>query len=471
MIPGRLYFKIFLSFLLVLFITEILIFGLFLFSVGRHFRSRLENFTAAKVLMLKEVVENKIEAEPVTSPSRNPALITFLRQFGEMMEAKVWLSTPDGVVLVKAFSGNMPNSMEKILQENPRDYGHFKLYFTRRAHQGFYAVVPIELNRAEEGTLHIFFDGQGPSHPAKGFALGLLLIAVIIALLVFPVSRLVTKRINRLRGSALQIADGDLSHRAEVKGRDEIGELSRAFNRMAERLERKIRGGRELTANVSHELRSPLARIRMAEELLRENIAKGRIDDSVRHLDNIREDIGELDHLIGRILALSKLDIHESSLRFESLDLAKLLDELLERFRPSFEGKNIRIRTEYSSPAHLAADREALGTALSNLLDNAAKYTPGKGNFIIDIKPAGEDLTLTLKNTCTPLSEDDLKNLFEPFFRPEHQTAGGSGLGLAITKRIIENHGGMIHASNWEKGLRFTIRLHSTPDAEGGGCI
>lgn len=469
MIPGRLYLKIFLSFLLVLFITEILIFGLFLFSVGRHFRPRLENLTAAKVLMLKEVVENKIKAQPGSPPSRNPALIAFMRQFGDIMESKVWLSTPEGVVLVKAFSGDMPKSLEKILQENPRDFGHFKLYFAHSDHRRFYAVVPITLNPTEEGKLHIFFNGQGPSHPEKGFALGLLLIALIIALLVFPVSRLVTKRINRLRESALRIADGDLSHRAEVKGRDEIGELSRAFNRMAERLDRKIRGGRELTANVSHELRSPLARIRMAEELLRENIEKGRVEDSVRHLDNIREDIGELDHLIGRILDLSKLDIREPSLRFESLDLANLLDELLERFRPSFEAKNIRIRTAYSSPVHLVVDRKALGTALSNLLDNAAKYTRKKGDLIIGITPAGEDRTITLKNTCKPLAEEDLKNLFEPFYRPEHPSTGGSGLGLAITKRIIENHDGMIHASNWEEGLCFTIRLHSTPGVPGGG--
>ena len=114
-------------------------------------------------------------------------------------------------------------------------------------------------------------------------------------------------------------------HRTSVKGRDEIAQLGTTFNLMAERLERMISGGKELTANVSHELRSPLARIRIAEEIIREQMKKGKSGETEKHLNHICEDIEELDRLIGRILEFSKLDIHEGAFDKSPLDLSSML--------------------------------------------------------------------------------------------------------------------------------------------------
>jgi len=281
--------------------------------------------------------------------------------------------------------------------------------------------------------------------------------------LILPVSRLITDRVKQLKQSALRIAEGDLSHRAAVKGKDEIGELAQAFNHMTDKLERMITSSKELTANISHELRTPLTRIGIAEELLREKLEKENFKEYGRHLEDIREDIRELDRLTGRILELSRLDIQESPLKFEKLNPSDLINDLLERLKPVMEHKDLRVQTDLSSDSPLMGDREALRLALSNILDNAAKFTPPKGDIIVKIYSNQGFLEIRVTNSFEKLAEEDLIRIFDPFHRAGRSKAPGSGLGLTITKKIIERHGGKIESFNSPEGLEIRIRLPAEP--------
>ena len=459
--PGKLYIKISLSFLAVLFITLIVIFTLFLMSPGKHFATRLEEHTKTKVLIVKEVVEDKIRSAPTKDLSKNEQLGEFILSFGKILGAKVWLEQADGTVPLKSFSGEIPPTVEELKISRARYYGSFELY--HRSHSDFYAVIPIALPEGQKGGIHILFGIQKPPIPERGFALGLAIIGIIIALLIIPISRFIIKPLNELRQSALQIADGDLSHRAAVNSEDEIGELCQSFNHMADRVEKMIKGGRELTANVSHELRTPLARIRIAEELLREKLGVGNHQQLDRHLDDIREDIDELDHLIGRILELSRMDIHESPLKFETFNPSDLINELLERFEAVIERKDLNIKTDLSFRPPFNGDREALQTALLNILDNAVKFTPERGDIIVKTHSEQGFLKVRVTNSFKTLSDEDLEKIFNPFYRTEKTPATGSGLGLAITKNIIERHGGNIEARCSPEGLEIRIRLPSEP--------
>jgi two-component system sensor histidine kinase CpxA len=461
--PGRLYLKIFLSFLAILFITEVFIFALFMMIPGRDFRARFEHYTKGKVLIVKEVVEDKIRSAPTTELSKNEPLREFILDFGEILGAKVWLQNSDGTVSVKSFKGEVPLMVEQLKKKRLRDYGSFKLY--HRRHSNFYAVIPIAFPKGEKGSIHILFDPQGSLRPEGGFALGLAVIGLIVALLIIPVSRFITNRVKRLEQSALRIAEGDLSHRAAVKGKDEIGELARAFNHMTDKLERMITSSKELTANVSHELRTPLTRIGVAEELLREKLEKGNFKEYERHLDDIREDIGELDRLTGRILELSRLDIHESPLKFESLNPSDLINDLLKRLKPVMDRKDLRVKTDLSSDSPWMADREALRLALLNILDNAAKFTPQKGDIIVKMHSQQGFLEISVINSFEKLAEEDLARIFDPFHRTGRSKAPGSGLGLTITKKIIERHGGKIESFNSPEGLEIRIRLPAAKKA------
>jgi two-component system sensor histidine kinase CpxA len=455
--PGKLYLKIFLSFLAILFITEIAIFGLFVMIPGKDFRAQLEHYTKGKVLLVKEIVEDKIRSAPTTELSKNEPLREFVSDFGEILGAKVWLQNSDGTLSVKSFKGEVPAMVEQFKKKRSRDYGSFELY--RRRHSHFYAVIPTAFPKGERGSIHILFGNQGFPHPEGGFALGLAMIGLIVALLVLPVSRLITDRVKQLKQSALRIAEGDLSHRAAVKGKDEIGELAQAFNHMTDKLERMITSSKELTANVSHELRTPLTRIGIAEELLREKLEKENLKEYERHLDDIREDISELDRLTGRILELSRLDIQESPLKFERLNPSDLINDLLERLKPVMEHKDLRVQTDLSSDSPLMGDREALRLALSNTLDNAAKFTPQKGDIIVKMYSKQGFLEISVTNSFEKLAEEDLTRIFDPFHRTGRSKATGSGLGLTITKKIIERHGGKIEAFNSPEGLEIRIRL------------
>jgi two-component system sensor histidine kinase CpxA len=459
--PGKLYLKIFLSFLAILFITEISIFALFVMIPGKDFRAQLEHYTKGKVLIVKEIVEDKIRSAPTTELSKNEPLRKFISDFGEILGAKVWLQNSDGTLSVKSFEGGVPVMVEQFKEKRSRDYGSFKLY--RRRHSHFYAVIPIAFPKGEKGSIHILFGSPGPFRPEGGFALGLAMIGLIVALLIIPVSRFITNRVKQLQQSALRIAEGDLSHRAAVKGKDEIGELARAFNHMTDKLERMIISSKELTANVSHELRTPLTRIRIAEELLREKLGKGNFKEYERHLDEIREDISELDSLTGRILESSRLDIQESPLKFEMLNPSDLINDLLERLKPVMDHKDLRVKTDLSSDSPLMGDREALRLALLNILDNAAKFTPPKGDIIVKMNSQRGFLEISVTNSFEKLAEEDLTRIFDPFHRTGRSKAAGSGLGLTITKKIIERHGGKIESFNAPEGLEIRIRLPAGP--------
>ena len=459
--PGKLYLKIFLSFLAILFITEISIFGLFVMIPGKDFRAQLEHYTKGKVLLVKEIVEDKIRSAPTTELSNNEPLREFISDFGEILGAKVWLQNSDGTLSVKSFQGEVPVMVEQFKKKRSRDYGSFELY--RRRHSHFYAVIPIEFPKGEKSSIHILFGSQGLPRPEGGFALGLAIIGLIVALLIIPVSRLITDRVKQLKHSALRISEGDLSHRAAVKGKDEISELAQAFNHMTDKLERMITSSKELTANVSHELRTPLTRIRIAEELLREKLEKGNLKEYERHLDDIREDISELDRLTGRILELSRLDIHESPLKFERLNPSDLINDLLERLKPVMERKDLRVKTDLSSDTPLMGDREGLRLALLNILDNAAKFTPPEGDILVKMNSKQGFLEISVTNSFEKLAEEDLTRIFDPFHRTGRPKAPGSGLGLAITKKIIERHGGKIESFNSPGGLEIRMEFPAGP--------
>jgi two-component system sensor histidine kinase CpxA len=455
---SKLYIKIFLSFLLVLTVTLILIFTIFVITAGRDFHSRMAQNVRAHVLITKELVEDKIRSNPDVPVSENRDLSHIIRRLGEAYSSKVWLTGSDGTPLMKSFSDDIPKTLSDFRWKRVKGSKDFELHRRMKRGWQWYAIIPMRIQESQLGRLHLFFERREKEHP-EGFGPGLIIIGLVVALLVLPVSRYITKRVKGLSDSASKIAEGDLSHRAIVKGKDEIGELGRNFNRMADKLERMIQGGKELTANISHELRSPLARIRVAEELLREKLEKLDIKDWERHVDAIREDIEELDRLIGQILDLSKIDINDAPMNLEGIDPLVLINDLLERLQPAINRKGIRLATELSFDPPFMADREALGTALSNIFENAVKFTPAKGSMSVEMRSENGWLNISVTNSFGVMSEEDLERIFDLFYRTKDSPSAGTGLGLAITKKIVERHGGHIKAVNTEQGVQIQVKF------------
>ena len=379
---GRLYIKIFLNFSLILIITLLLTFALFILFPGRYFQDRFIQYTRIHATLVKTYLEEKIRSGADGSVSREQLFRDFTQKMGEMHDAKFWITNAQGEVLAKSFAGNIPKESEtkfSIKMDEKTEAFEVEREFGRK--HGLHMSIPIAAEDEETFNLHAFFEPPDASRYSAGFALGLLVIGIFVALLVIPVTRRITRPLDGLRRSALRFSKGDLSHRTDFHGKDEIAQLARAFNVMAERLERMIKGGKELTANVSHELRSPLARIRVAEEIMRRHLKKGRPEDMEKHLNNIQEDIRELDRLIGRILEFSKLDLHEESFEKASLNLSAILRKLLERFETVMAKKKVAVEMAIPESVFMTGDEKDLASAFSNLLDNAAKFVPREGKW------------------------------------------------------------------------------------------
>jgi two-component system sensor histidine kinase CpxA len=458
---SKLYIKILFSFLAVLFITVLVIFAFFHDMPRKYYTSRLEDFVKTKAVIIKETVEEKIQSTPTADLSKNEPLKKFIQDFAEISGIKIWLQKADKTVAVKSFPGEMPEVVAGLKERQARVYGDLTVYRPR----GFdlYAVIPVTLSKGEKGTIHVLFDRPPrplrPDHPERFFALGLLIIGLLAALLFLPISRIITSRLKTLRLSALTISAGDLSHRAAIHGQDEIGELARAFNRMTEKLEGMIVNARELTANVSHELRTPLTRIRISEEILREKLKAGDRTLHEKYLDEIREDIQELDQLIGRILEWSKLDMQASPFVFVPFNPAEQLRGLVQKLQPMIDLKQLQVDSDLSFSLPFSGDKDALATAFSNILDNAVKYTPENGHIHIRMHPQDDFLEISITNTFGRMPEEELSRIFVPFHRAKPSQTGGSGLGLGIAKKIIERHGGIIEANNVDLGLEIKIML------------
>ena len=305
---------------------------------------------------------------------------------------------------------------------------------------------------------------SAPHDPSRGL---LFIGAVLVALAVgsFPLARSIAAPVERLTRAARALGEGDLSARANVCARGEIGELGRAFDEMAARLEALVRGERELLANVSHELRTPLARIRVALELA----AEGDAERARRYLAEIGQDLAELDGLVEDVLAAARLDARgPAGLRADAgpVDLAAVAREAAERFRAGHEGRALEVALAPDLPP-LRGDAALLRRLLANLLDNAAKYSEPPAPIRLAARADGAGAVLEVHDDGIGVAPEDLPRLFTPFFRTDRSRArgtGGTGLGLALARRIAEAHGGTIAAESAPgEGTTFRVRLPAAP--------
>jgi len=279
-------------------------------------------------------------------------------------------------------------------------------------------------------------------------ALGLL--ALAIALGAYPIVRRITRRLERLQTQVEALGAGDLTVRVEVEGRDEVAQLARSFNHAADRIARLVNAQRTMLAGASHELRSPLARIRMAIELLPHD---ERPELQVR----LTQDIAELDALIGELLLASRLDTLEHLEHVEEIDLLALLAEEGARSAAEVSG----------SPVCIQGDPRMLRRLLRNLFENAQRYAAGAPieASVVPLHPSGARLCIADRGPGVP--EQERERIFAPFYRPtgmRERGDGGVGLGLALVRQIARHHGGDVRCvPRHGGGTCFEVTLHSAP--------
>jgi two-component system sensor histidine kinase CpxA len=266
----------------------------------------------------------------------------------------------------------------------------------------------------------------------------------------------ITSPLRALQKAVERFGRGDLTARVGSTRRDELGELARTFDHMAERTETLLAAERRLLLDISHELRSPLARLGVAIELARSG------DDLESHLNRIQKESDRLNSLVGGLLQVTRAEGDPSSLRREPVRLDELLAVVVEDAEIETAAHGCRIRYTARVPATLGGDPELLRRALENVVRNAIRYAPRDSDVEVSLEVANGAVVTKVRDRGPGVPEESVQRLFDAFYRvgtDRSRNSGGIGLGLSIARRAIELHGGTITARNAHPGLEVEMRL------------
>lgn len=282
-------------------------------------------------------------------------------------------------------------------------------------------------------------------------ALGMITIAAYF--IIHPLER----KLNKMELAVRRIRGGDLSARAQVQGSDEVSQLAHAFNGMAEHIQRLIDSQREMTRAVSHELRTPVARLRFGMEMLADT---DDIEQRHEQLQQLDQDVEQLNQLIDEILTYAKLEQGTPSLKFETFDMANLLERVRQETQALNTGHEIEVNPE-GIDVRIEAEQRYLHRVVQNLVGNAVRYARSRVRLSGGIE--GNWAWVCVEDDGPGIPEKDRARIFEPFARLDDsrtRSSGGYGLGLSIVQRIAFWHGGNVQVAQSPdlKGARFVFR-------------
>jgi signal transduction histidine kinase len=312
--------------------------------------------------------------------------------------------------------------------------------------------------------------------PTMGLIGAVVLIAggAVIALVVFGPAR---RRLRQLQSATERLAAGDRSARAPVEGGDEVAQLARSFNHMAEELgaraaalESLDRARRQLLADVSHELMTPLTAMRGYVETLA--MPELRLDEAMRerYVRIIDDEVRRLEKIVGDLLDLARLEGGGTTFQQVAVDTGTLFERVAMRHERELADRQVSLHRDVAENARVVhGDPLRLEQVLQNLAANALRHTPDGGHITLSAGRVGRSVRLTVRDSGPGIPPEHLPLIFDRFYKVDvsRRSTGGSGLGLSIVKAIVEQHGGTIAAQN-ENGAVFEITL---PDPAGSAIV
>ncbi|MDP8979953.1 MAG: HAMP domain-containing histidine kinase [Acidobacteriota bacterium] len=284
-----------------------------------------------------------------------------------------------------------------------------------------------------------------------------------VVLLCYAFAYHLTSPVQRLKKTVEGFGAGDLSARAPATRNDEIGELARSFNQMAGRIQTLVSAERRLLQDISHELRSPLARLCVATELARSS------QDYDQMLDRIQREADRLNELVGELIEVTRAEGDPSKKRMEPVRLDELIADLVDAISIEATARECTLDLKASQPVTVAGDEELLRRVVENVVRNAVRYAPPRTTIDVRLERISDRARITVRDYGPGVPEESLPRIFDAFYRVESdrdRASGGVGLGLAIARRAVELHKGSLEAQNANPGLMVTIDLPVTTQLE-----
>lgn len=359
---------------------------------------------------------------------------------------------------------NMPPQIRKILR---RAINRGELVRTNRTDRSHIAIPLPPSFRPMIAVAAQLPPANAPRQPRPLFhdphfmAPRLLSLIAIASLICYLLARSLTSPIRQLRTATQNFAAGDLTTRVDTStgGSSEINQLGDDFNSMAEQIEDLVVSQQRLQRDISHELRSPLARLNIALELARQR-CEGK---AAAELDRIELESQRLNEMIGQLLSLNQIDSQPLDL-FVELDLSRLLSKLVADANFEAQDHHVKVIVEQPTSLSVKGSHELLARAMENIIRNAIHYSPKGGKVVIQVAPQGDfGALIQVSDEGDGVPQEQLEKIFDPFFRvaaARDRRSGGTGIGLAISQRSIQRHNGTISANNRTSGgLEITITL------------
>jgi signal transduction histidine kinase len=287
-------------------------------------------------------------------------------------------------------------------------------------------------------------------------AAGVIALALLLA---FLLSRTLTRPIRDLTAATQAVSTGNLAHEVPVRSRDELGQLAASFNQMNADLRRSLELRRQMTADIAHELRTPISIILGHAE----GVHDGVLAPSLETFEIVRDEAGRLDQLVDDLRTLSLADADELPIERQRVAPDTLLEDVKASHTHRAGQKNISLDLHIAPHLpEILVDPGRMMQVLNNLVDNALRYTPAGGRISLAAQMAGKELEMRVQDSGPGVAADDLERIFERFYRSDpsrQREEGGSGLGLAIARAIVEKHAGRIWAES-KPGEGTTIVIH-----------
>ena len=321
--------------------------------------------------------------------------------------------------------------------------------------RGFVGPRFVVAHRAPDGRYWLLSVGPAEEHGRQFLPYYLVVIAVA-AILCLLAAVGVVRPVRRLAGVMSRFGGGELAARSKWRRRDELGSLGRSFDHMADRLERLLVSERRLLEDVSHELRSPLARLTMALKLARTS------PDPIAALDRVDRHLERLTSLTTEIVEMVRIEGDPQAQRWQSVDIDALVAELVADCRAEADARTCAVRVVGDVVGTVVCDRELIRRAIENVLRNAIRFSPEGNGVEVELRGAARSVSVSIRDRGPGVPAESLERIFEPFFRTDparDPERGGVGLGLSIARRAVALHGGRIAARNAGPGLMLTIEL------------
>ena len=294
------------------------------------------------------------------------------------------------------------------------------------------------------------------------FSILIIILIILSAIIGWLLARRATIDMERVTQTAEEISNGSYDRRVQVQGRyREIERLGATFNGMLDRIQSLLRSMKEINDNIAHDLRSPLARIRGLAEM---NLLKEKtIGDYKEMAASTIEECDSLISMINTMLDITEAEAGVNGDEAEEFELVALIREACELFQPIAEEKKINLKIELPESLVLRSDRKKMQRIVTNLLENAIKYTAEAGTVIVSAAAQNGEMRIDFRDSGMGISKDDLPHIFERFYRcDQSRSQGGVGLGLSLVKAYTESINGSIHVeSTLNQGSIFTLRFQS----------